>query len=170
MYSGQTTASRCASIDLDRSLGGLRSMQRAGASYHKRCRAVIAMLRFRFRPNRVRHGQATVAAGSLSRRERGGVRGYKLSIGPPPSPQPSPRWGEGVPPCRTESPCLPTTTGVSSMTRIVVAALALLLACSTLSAGPAAAQAPPELKNDMIEVEYNEPKNQKYRPIYERMK
>ena len=57
------------------------------------------------------------------------------------------------------------------MTRTAAAgAFALVLACSTLSAGPAAAQTPPELKNDMIEVEYNAPKSEKYRPIYERMK
>src|SRR5437868_5618455 len=43
------------------------------------------------------HGQATVAAGSLSRRERGGVRGYKLSIGPRPlTPTLSPQ-GRGSP-------------------------------------------------------------------------
>jgi hypothetical protein len=38
--------------------------------------------------------RATHAAGSLSRRERVGVRGYKLSIGPePPHPNPLP-FGE----------------------------------------------------------------------------
>src|SRR5690349_9818490 len=30
------------------------------------------------------HGRAAIAASSLSRRERGGVRGYKLSMGPNP--------------------------------------------------------------------------------------
>jgi hypothetical protein len=44
-----------------------------------------------------RHDQATTAAGSLSRRERGGVRGNKLSIGPNPlTPALSP-MGRGSP-------------------------------------------------------------------------
>jgi len=60
---------------------------------------------------------------------------------------------------------------VASLTRIATAALALVLAGPTYLADPAAAQTPPpELKNDMIEVEYNAPKSEKYRPIYERMK
>src|SRR6267142_682427 len=44
-----------------------------------------------------RHGQAAVAAGSLSRRERGGVRGYKLSIGPNPLTPPLSPAGRGSP-------------------------------------------------------------------------
>src|SRR5215813_9080994 len=44
-----------------------------------------------------RHDQAATAAGSLSRRERGGVRGYKLSIDPNPlTPTLSP-LGRGSP-------------------------------------------------------------------------
>src|SRR5262245_38387089 len=56
--------------------------------------------------------------------------------------------------------------------RILTAiALALALGCPALSSGPAAAQdIPPELSNDMIYIEYNEPKSEKYRPIYERLK
>jgi len=49
----------------------------------------------------VRRGQAASSAGSLSRRERGGVRGYELSIGPNPlTPTLSP-LGRGSPavPC-----------------------------------------------------------------------
>src|SRR5262245_27932945 len=49
--------------------------------------------------NRVnsRHGRAAIAAGSLSRRERGGVRGYKLSIGPSPLTPPLSPAGRGSP-------------------------------------------------------------------------
>jgi Putative metallopeptidase len=55
------------------------------------------------------------------------------------------------------------------MTRTATAAaLALGLACPTLFAGPASAQTPPQ--NDMIEIEYNEPKSEKYKPIYRRLK
>jgi len=57
------------------------------------------------------------------------------------------------------------------MRRIVsAAALALLAGGATLAAKPAAAQTPPELKNDNIEFAYNEPQSEKYRPIYERLK
>jgi len=55
------------------------------------------------------------------------------------------------------------------MTRIVsAAALALVLACPMVRAEPAAAQ--PELKNDMIEFEYVEPRTAKFKPIYEHLK
>jgi hypothetical protein len=53
---------------------------------------------------------------------------------------------------------------VASITRFATTALALVLAGPAYLADPAAAQPPPELKNEMIEVEYNEPKDQKYRP------
>src|SRR3954470_18428405 len=59
------------------------------------------------------------------------------------------------------------------MTRIVTAALlALALGGPLTFSRPAAAQLqiPPELQNDMIEIEYNEPTSDKYRPIYERLK
>ena len=59
------------------------------------------------------------------------------------------------------------------MARIVTAALlALALGGPLTFSRPAAAQLqiPPELQNDMIEIEYNEPTSQKYRPIYERLK
>src|SRR5262249_1413565 len=40
--------------------------------------------------------------------ERGGVRGLRsIESIVPPSPPPSPRWEEGVPPCHDESPCSP---------------------------------------------------------------
>jgi hypothetical protein len=56
------------------------------------------------------------------------------------------------------------------MNRIATAgALALALGC-LVSRGPAAAQTPPLLQNDMIEIEYNEPRSAKYKPIYERLK
>jgi len=55
------------------------------------------------------------------------------------------------------------------MTRIVpAAALALVLACPILGSKPAAAA--PELKNDMIEFEYVEPRTAKYKPIYQHLK
>jgi len=56
------------------------------------------------------------------------------------------------------------------MTRIVsAAAVALVLAaCPILGPKPAAAQ--PELKNDMIEFEYVEPRTAKYKPIYQHLK
>jgi len=50
-----------------------------------------------------------------------------------------------------------------------VGALALALGC-LVPRGPAAAQTPPVLQNDMIEIEYNEPRSPKYKPIYERLK
>src|SRR5690349_11061199 len=50
------------------------------------------------------------------------------------------------------------------------AALALTLGGPVVLAKPAAAQYPPELTNDMIEIEYNEPTSAKYRPLYERLK
>jgi Putative metallopeptidase len=58
------------------------------------------------------------------------------------------------------------------MMRIVTAAaLALALGSSTFAAPPAAAQEiPPELKNDMVDIEYNEPTSAKYMPIYQRLK
>src|SRR5262245_17397755 len=63
----------------------------------------------------------------------------------------------------------PRTSEVSSMTRIATAAvLALVLGCPTLR--PAAAQTPPALQNDMIEIEYNEPRSEKYRALYQRLK
>src|SRR5262245_3106790 len=40
------------------------------------------------------------------------VGGYNREVGSP-SPPPSPRWGEGVPPCRVKTPCssrLPDST------------------------------------------------------------
>src|SRR5262249_58484820 len=43
-----------------------------------------------------RHDRAAKAVGSLSHWERGGVRGYDLSIDPTPSPQPFPLWGAGA--------------------------------------------------------------------------
>lgn len=46
-------------------------------------------------------------------------------------------------------------------------ALAFALGCLLLPA-PAAAQTP--LQNDMIDIEYNEPRSAKYKPIYERLK
>src|ERR1700704_129645 len=48
-------------------------------------------------------------------------------------------------------------------------ALALALGCF-VPRGPAAAQTPPVLQNDSIEIEYNEPRSAKYKPIYERLK
>ena len=48
-------------------------------------------------------------------------------------------------------------------------ALALVLGCF-VPHGPAAAQTPPTLQNDMIDIEYNEPRSAKYKPIYERLK
>src|SRR5262245_46550722 len=42
----------------------------------------------------LRHGRAAIAAGSLSRLAR----------------TPSPRWGEGVLPCRDCNPCLPKSS------------------------------------------------------------
>jgi hypothetical protein len=57
------------------------------------------------------------------------------------------------------------------MTRIVTAALlALALGGPIAFSKPAAAQFPPELQNEMIEIQYNEPTSAKYRPIYERLK
>jgi len=60
------------------------------------------------------------------------------------------------------------------MTRIAAAgALALALGClipCLIPHGPAAAQTPPALQNDMIEIEYNEPRSAKYKPIYARLK
>ena len=50
-----------------------------------------------------------------------------------------------------------------------VGALALALGC-LVPHGPAAAQTPPVLQNEMIEIEYNEPRSAKYKPIYERLK
>jgi len=50
-----------------------------------------------------------------------------------------------------------------------VAVLALALGW-LVPRGPAAAQTPPVLQNDMIEIEYNEPRSAKYKPIYERLK
>jgi hypothetical protein len=51
------------------------------------------------------------------------------------------------------------------------AALAFALVAGPLVlAKPAAAQFPPELTNDMIEVEYNEPTSAKYMPLYRRLK
>src|SRR5215813_5916148 len=47
-------------------------------------------------------GQLPLPAG-----ERGGVRGLRHREVGSPSPPPSPRWGEGVPPCRHRTPCLP---------------------------------------------------------------
>jgi hypothetical protein len=56
------------------------------------------------------------------------------------------------------------------MTRIATAA-AMALALSCLAGPrPAAAQTKPTLKNEMIEIEYNEPRSAKYKPIYERLK
>ena len=46
-----------------------------------------------------------------------------------------------------------------------VGALALALGC-LFPHGPAAAQTPPVLQNDMIDIEYNEPRSAKYKPIY----
>src|SRR5262245_62650619 len=60
---------------------------------------------------------------------------------------------------------------MSSMTRVAAAgALALALAQATLFVAPAAAQTPPALTNDMIEIEYTEPRSEKYKPIYQRLK
>jgi hypothetical protein len=60
---------------------------------------------------------------------------------------------------------------VTSMRRIMTAAaLALALAGPLVLGQPAAAQYPPELTNDMIDVEYNEPTSEKYRPLYQRLK
>ncbi len=57
------------------------------------------------------------------------------------------------------------------MKRIATAAaLALALGGPIVLAQPAAAQFPPELQNDMIEIEYNEPTSAKYQPIYQRLK
>ena len=57
------------------------------------------------------------------------------------------------------------------MRRIVsAAALVLLVGGATLAAKPAAAQIPPELKNENIDFAYHEPQSEKYRPIYERLK
>ncbi len=57
------------------------------------------------------------------------------------------------------------------MMRIVAAAaLALALGSSTVVTPAAAQEFPPELKNDMIEIEYNEPTSAKYQPIYQRLK
>jgi hypothetical protein len=54
------------------------------------------------------------------------------------------------------------------MTRIPHAGvLAIALGCLLLPV-PAAAQTP--LQNDMIDIEYNEPRSAKYKPIYERLK
>ena len=50
-----------------------------------------------------------------------------------------------------------------------IGALALVLGC-LVPRGPAAAQTPPVLQNDMIDIEYNEPRSAKYKPIYERLK
>src|SRR5262245_40587169 len=51
------------------------------------------------------------------------------------------------------------------------ATLALaLVAGPFVLAKPAAAQFPPELTNDMIEIEYNEPTSARYRPLYQRLK
>src|SRR5262245_29211668 len=49
-------------------------------------RVIFIRLHSRTNPPEIEseHGRATIAAGSLSRRERGGVRGYKPSIGPNP--------------------------------------------------------------------------------------
>jgi hypothetical protein len=56
------------------------------------------------------------------------------------------------------------------MTRIATAAaLAFALGYPTLLATPAAAQIPPELTNDMIEIEYNRPRSAKYLPLYRRL-
>src|SRR5262245_46675569 len=57
----------------------------------------------------------------------------------------------------------------TAMTR-TAAALALGLAGLIPFAGPASAQTPPLLQNDMIEIEYNEPQSEKYKPIYRRLK
>jgi hypothetical protein len=54
------------------------------------------------------------------------------------------------------------------MMRIATAALALVLGWSAVPP-PASAQAP-LLQNDMIEIIYNEPKSEKYRPVYQRLK
>ena len=57
------------------------------------------------------------------------------------------------------------------MTRIATAAaLAFLLACPNPLATSAAAQIPPELTNEQIDIEYIEPQSEKYRPIYERLR
>jgi hypothetical protein len=58
------------------------------------------------------------------------------------------------------------------MMRIVTAAaFSFALGSSIVAAPPVRAQdIPPELKNDMIEIEYNEPTSAKYMPIYQRLK
>ena len=50
-----------------------------------------------------------------------------------------------------------------------IGALALALGC-LVPRGPAAAQTPPVLQNDMIDIEYNEPRSAKYKPLYERLR
>src|SRR3954447_1197188 len=52
---------------------------------------------------------------SLSRRETGGVRGYKLSIGPNPLTHSLSPWGERVPPCRDQ--CLRPPISSASIRR-----------------------------------------------------
>ena len=60
---------------------------------------------------------------------------------------------------------------MSPMTRLATGAvLAFALAHPILSPQPAAAQTPPRLTNDMIEIEYIEPRSEKYKPIYKRLK
>src|SRR5262245_8165686 len=56
------------------------------------------------------------------------------------------------------------------MKRIMTAAIVLAFAGAVVFAQPVAAQYPPELQNDMIEIEYNEPTSAKYMPIYQRLK
>ena len=53
---------------------------------------------------------------------------------------------------------------------VTAAALALALGGPIVLAKPAAAQFPPELQNDMIEIEYNEPTSAKYKALYQRLK
>jgi hypothetical protein len=57
------------------------------------------------------------------------------------------------------------------MTRIAsVAILAIATAWPSIMVTSAQAQVPPDLRNPQIEVNYVEPKNPAYRPIYERLK
>src|SRR5262245_64847170 len=69
------------------------------------------------------------------------------------------------------SPHQSRSSAMSPMTRLATGAvLAFALAHPILSPQPAAAQTPPRLTNDMIEIEYIEPRSEKYKPIYKRLK
>ncbi|MEA2903714.1 MAG: hypothetical protein QOG83_262 [Alphaproteobacteria bacterium] len=49
-------------------------------------------------------------------------------------------------------------------------ALSFAMVCPALLSTPASAQVPADLTNDQIKVEYVEPKNSAYRPIYDKLK